>query len=115
MIGHLAFAALLILAPIAFAVQYAYWRGRLDTATKALRADIDAETGKRYSAEAAATVANRRADVAEVVVETLTNDLAQAHRANTLLRTGILDAEREANEMAQVLALPIELSERRAR
>lgn len=115
MIDPFAFAALFIVAVGALAIQHAVLIGRHDEEVADLRDDLDAEVGKRYSAEAAATVANRRADVAEVVVDTLAEDLAQAHRQNTLLRTGILDAEREANEMAQVLALPIELSERRAR
>ena len=59
--------------------------------------------------------AQRRAFAAEVVVETLTNDLARERRSNTLLRTGILDAEREVGAMAEALALPVDLAERRAR
>lgn len=103
MIGPLAFGFLALVAVSALAIQHAVLTGRHEEEVEA-----------RRSAEAAATEANRRAFVAEVTVETLADDLAQAHRQNTLLRTGILDAEREANEMAQVLALPIGLSERRA-
>lgn len=51
--------------------------------------------------------ADRRALVAEATVEALANELATSHRANMLLRTGILDAEREVMQMAKVLDLPM--------
>lgn len=60
-------------------------------------------------------VSEREATVASTAVTALADDLAASRRANMLLRTGILDAEREVNEMADTLGLPIDLAERRAR
>lgn len=109
-----AFAALFMTAVGALAAQHSYWRGRFDVQVASHLSAWDELDGRLTESQHNETLVLNRALVAELVVDTLTEDLAQAHRDNTLLRTGILDAEREANEMAQVLALPIELSERRA-
>ena len=109
-----AFDLRMLLGIAACAAQHADWTGHVQRIVATCDALLDETNGRLAEAKDDATDLLRRAQVAELCVDTLTADLAQAHRANTLLRTGILDAEREANAMAEVLDLPIDLAERRS-
>ena len=102
------------LAVVALTAQHVYWTRRRDEWVADMETLCDEHRSEVLRIENArdATIDRIASDAiktrsslgrARRTVEALTDDLATAHRANTLLRTGILDAEREVMAMAETL------------
>ena len=107
----IAAGVVMIFAAIALACQHVWWAGR-EQKTRAAHRDQIKQMDREWAADIreateATSAATRRASVAELAVEELANDLAAERRGKQLLYATVLDAQRERDQLAEVVNLPM--------
>ncbi len=102
----IAIGFVLILAVIALAIQHAHHTERVDNLRKTAKRHALETVDAEVKVNALQAELAHSQDVHEAVINALTADLARERRGKTLLYAAVLEAQREVDQMAEVIEFP---------